>query len=44
MLTVVRVKKAFRATEEPILMRERRTVTMKENTIALRGMFQVRLI
>lgn len=44
MLTVVREKKAFRATVEPILMRERRTVITKENMRALSGIFQVVLI
>lgn len=44
MEAVVREKMALRATEEPMLMRERRTVTRKERRTALRGMFQVGLI
>ena len=43
MLTVVRERMALRATEEPMLMRERRTVRMKETMMALRGIFQVGL-
>ena len=31
---------AFRATVEPMLMRERRIVTTRETRTALRGMFQ----
>ena len=31
---------ALKATVEPMLMRERRTVMMKETRTALRGMFQ----
>ena len=44
METVVRERMAFRATEEPMLMRERRMVTRKERRTALRGMFQVGMI
>lgn len=37
---MVRETMAFRATVEPILMRERTTVTPRETRTALRGMFQ----
>ena len=37
MLTVVRLRMALRATEEPMLMKERSTQTRKERRMAFRG-------
>ena len=39
-LLVVRDKMPFRAVVEPIFMRERRIVTIRETRTAFKGMFQ----